>query len=231
MPKRRNKPQSKKKKKDKEDIPSLDVLVHKLHNSSLPVAGYSPNMIKLENNVKGKGRGFIATSPIPAGTLIHRSSGYLCSPVASKMKIFEGVPDDKQLSVNLLSQLVQQLEDHSFPTPRLHKLLKEVVDHELQPQDLDKWHGKQINESEFIAELFCKATNRPIEQKRYFSRLGLIAVVNSHQVQYEFGQQVSQDWGIFPSASFINHSCWPNCTAFYSSKHSRYFPFILFLFL
>lgn len=218
MPPKRKK--QNKKKKTKTEIPPLDVLVHKLHDTSTPVVGYSGSLIKLEQNVKGKGRGYIATSPIPAGTLIHRSSGYICSPTQSKLKKFEGVPDDKQLSVNLLSQLVTQIEDTSYPSQRLHKLMRQVLDYELQPKDLESWHGKQINESELVAELFCTSTNRSMDQKKYFAKLGLIAVVNSHQIQYEFGQAVSRDWGIFPSASFINHSCWPNCTSFYSTKHS-----------
>ena len=218
-----NKKRGKKKKtaaasKPLESLP-LDALVHKLHDTSSPVPGYMPNMIKLEAEVEGKGRGFVAVDSIPAGTLIHRSYGYICSPTI-KREPFEGVPADKQLSVQLLEQLVLMLEDSSYPTPRLHKAMKKVVMSELQPQNLQDWKGKQTNESRLIAELFCKATSRPDTQIDELARLGLVAVVNSHQIQYEFGQFVSEDWGIFPSASFINHSCWPNCNAFYSRKYS-----------
>ena len=218
-------------------VPPLAQRVHKMYDSAHPVRGFQPDQIRLAE-VEGRGRGYLARHAIPAGSFIHRSSGFIFSPTAPAEPFLAQVPADKQLSVHLLAQFVRQLE--STPTgsmSHLHQWMKSTVWEELEPKSLETWQGSQTEESMYISELFCQASGRPLTEKEKWARLGLVAVVNSHRVHYDFSQEASQDWGVFPSASFFNHSCWPNCTAFYS-KHSgmselrnRTFVFLLLIFL
>ena len=207
------------------DTVPFDLLVHSLHGSSTE-DDYDENCIKLEY-VEGKGRGYIATKSIASGTLVHRSSGYICSPTRDPPSFIEKVPFEKRTSVQMLSHFLDQLENPEYPSVALHPLLRSTVLNELQPKNLEEWNGSQIGESKLIAELYCKATNRDLSEIDEIARIGLIAVVNSHQVQDGLNTETNDDWGIFPSASFFNHSCWPNCCAFYSKEKSMYLYYLL----
>jgi len=209
------------KKASEPQIP-LDQLVHKLHHTEKPIAGYVPHAVRLVE-IPNKGRGYIAAQDLPAGSLIHRSAGIIFSESDPNPPYLETIPADKQTSVKFLHHLTQQFGPSSSLPVKIKSQLIHVFKNELHPRSLEDYSGKQRTESELIAELYCSATNVTSEKlKSDLVRFGLVAVMNSFQVHYNISQHMSEDYGVFPSASFFNHSCHPNGTGFYSQKFDEY---------
>ena len=226
-PKQKSKSKNKNKKKsNSQGIPPLNKIANSFYNAEHKIDDFYHEKIELKE-IATKGRGYVAKVAIPAGTLVSRSVGFVIQPNKEKhFEFLKNVEEDKQTVVTMLHLFLQKLKKTKFESEDFEKQFKHVILNEMQPKKANFENEQSKKEAELIAdEYFKSGVNKVGFSKEEVARLSLVALLNSHKIRYDFGFE-TEDWGIFPSASFFNHSCWPNCTAYYSKEHG--FSFVLF---
>lgn len=160
------------------------------------------------NNLKK--RAYTAKCDIKEGTTLLVSKGVVLK---------DNVPNKLLKKVSTASREAVKsfhLFWEAINTAKMAKLKNEIYT-TLYPTEAEL---EEISEEEKLEAAFVVASYlRAIRQdlcKEAMVRLYLVMKYNVMRINQDFNLTFDKS-GIFPSASFLNHSCWPNCIGFYSS--------------
>eukprot|EP01089_Gocevia_fonbrunei_P020741 TRINITY_DN7795_c0_g1_i1.p1 TRINITY_DN7795_c0_g1~~TRINITY_DN7795_c0_g1_i1.p1 ORF type:complete len:480 (-),score=91.79 TRINITY_DN7795_c0_g1_i1:17-1456(-) len=153
------------------------------------------------------GRGYKAKANIPKGSLILSCSAYSKLLYTEVNKLLQG---DTSYPIQILASglLVERILQKALNDTKNKEAISQLF-----PQDnqIEEVYSKlNTSQKEYVDQIISRVKERnPTATDSDIKRITEITLLNPHMIDLESG--ITIGLGLYPEASFFNHSCAPNC--------------------
>ena len=177
--------------------------------------------LRVEETSSGDRR-YVAKQAIKAGTFIAKSNNGFIIPcdqitrfMQNSMNYLQKIPDQFYKKTTILYLFMKNITESSFQPEEILK--------ELFPRNLNQVEESVLLEAKGLTESYIVSGLETFGfSAAEICLIHLKLISNLQQIVTEYFEETG-DQGLFPSTAFFNHSCWPNCTAFFTKEGAFFF--------